>query len=497
MPMGDGDLVMKQSIGNNMHNAIASTHPLVRLATGYSLLTGATSLAFIKSINIRRSNRRHHRRRHDPPSGAVFTRRLPIHQRQRYYLQQQPLQHETSDNGRGEEECLLIPETNPNFNSNATSLSGVQYSQVISGIDALYPPIELMNRNARSRTDGYWKYVERGEKPPQEFTYGEFDIDFFGMLLDRSWEYFVEGMEMSSSSTTSDDDFVVDYKQQQHSIGVTSTPWANRTFCDIGSGAGRLVLTAAALHPSWKLCRGIEILNGLHNMSVSIANSCRIDDDATERQWLGMNDGEDFQFALHIPYNNESGDADAIPSSTSSSDTCTTKYLPLAPIEFACGSFTNPYEYLGDIDCAFVFSSCMKPDIVRDLSAAIGRQCKPGTIVITTEFPLFLQGSVDPVENDASMPHGPYEIQLLEKIDGWCWLLGGESTAYIHRVKTSLWEDYAGPRIMPQSSLEEEAFHLVQLIENGTLTDTSDFLRRVRNEMIFHDLPPEFIPDMD
>jgi len=139
----------------------------------------------------------------------------------------------------------------------------------------------------------------------------------------------------------------------------------------------------------------------------------------------------------------------------------------------------------------------MKPDIVRDLSAAIGRQCKPGTIVITTEFPLFLQGSVDPVENDASMPHGPYEIQLLEKIDGWCWLLGGESTAYIHRVKTSLWEDYAGPRIMPQSSLEEEAFHLVQLIENGTLTDTSDFLRRVRNEMIFHDLPPEFIPDMD
>ena len=90
-----------------------------------------------------------------------------------------------------------------------------------------------------------------------------------------------------------------------------------------------------------------------------------------------------------------------------------------------------------------------------------------------------------------------YEIELLEKVDGWCWLLGGESTAYIHRVKRSSWEDYAGPRRRPQSSLEEEAYNLVQLIENGTLTNKNDFLRRVRNSMIFHDLPPEFIPEIE
>ena len=463
-----------------------SNHRFVLIAMGSALLTATAAVAFITPPNNRcRWSNRNRPRRHPPPGVVVGVSGRLSSQRRHHYLHQHPLHHETSNNGG--EECLLLPETNPNFNANATSLSGVLFSQVISGIDALYPPHELSYRNAKSRTDGYWTYVKRGEQPPQELTYGEFDIDFFGMLLDKSWEYFVHDME-TSSTTRDDDDLTVGHNHVHH-IGIESRPWENRTFCDIGSGAGRLVLTAAALHPGWALCRGIEILNGLHNMSVSIANGCRRQKnaDATEMQRLGVND--DDVFALRILCNNSSDDA--IQSNTVAGST---KYLPLAPLEFTCGSFTDPYEYLGDIDCIFVFSSCMKPDIVQDLSAAIGRQCKPGTIVITTEFPLFLRGIVDPVDNDATMPHGPYEIELLEKIDGWCWLLGGESTAYIHRVKTSLWEDYAGPRRKSQNSLEEEAFNLVQLIENGTLTDTNDFLRRVRNAMIFHDLPAEFIP---
>ena len=139
----------------------------------------------------------------------------------------------------------------------------------------------------------------------------------------------------------------------------------------------------------------------------------------------------------------------------------------------------------------------MKPELVKELSIAIGRQCKPGTIIITTEFPLFLSGTIEPLDMDESMPHGEYEIQLLEKIDGWCWLLGGQSTAYIHRVQTSLWEQYDGPRPMPHISLEEEAYQLVQLIESGKLTDSNEFLRRVRNDMIFNGLPEEFIPNLD
>ncbi len=364
----------------------------------------------------------------------------------------------------GEEECALIPVVNPNFDPNARSLSGVPYARVISGIDALYPPRELSNRNAMSRTDGYWKYVARGERPPSEFTYGEFDVDFFGMLLDKSWEHYLDGM--------------TDRDGRQVDSGPT--PWKDKTFCDIGSGAGRLVLSAAALHPEWKLCRGLEILDGLHNMSRLIANRCVVDDDRES----GVIDG-DSHHVLRIPPT----DGDAI--------SCTSGHLPLAPIEFTCGSFTNPYEYLGDIDCSFVFSSCMKPDLVEELSVAIGRQCKPGTIIITTEFPLFLKGNIEQLADDESMPHGRYEIQLLEKINGFCWLLGGESTAYIHRVITSLWTEYSGPKKPPQSSLEEEAFKLVLLIEKGELTDTNAFLRNVRNDMIFHDLPQEFLPDVE
>lgn len=329
--------------------------------------------------------------------------------------------------------------------TNVTSLSGVSYADVISGIDALYPPNELSNRNAKSRTDGYWKYVARGERPPQELIYGEFDIDFLGILLERSWGHYLEGIK-------GDDN---DINRQQSSM----TPWSNKTFCDIGSGAGRLVIAAAALYPEWKLCRGLEILEGLHNMSLLVVDNCLYEKE--KRRLYKTN-------------------------------------LQLAPIDFTLGSFTNPYEHLGDIDCAFVFSSCMKPELVKELSVAIGRQCKNGTIIITTESPLFLKGNIDRLKDDESMPHGRYEIQLLEKINGPCWVLGGESTAYIHRVVASLSKEYGvGPKQPRQISLEEDAFRLVHLIENGELTDTNAFLRRVRNDMIFHDLPQEFLPDVE
>jgi len=427
----------------------------ILLTTVALIFTGKPSTSFTAS---RRNPRRHHHPHPSPP----FSNEFPINRQRRKWQRRRGI------NAEKEEECLLIPEANPDSNPNATSLSGVPYSLVVSGIDELYPPYELSNRNARSRTDGYWKFVERGERPPQEFTYGEFDIEFFGMLLDRTWEHYSEGLGGGDDDAT-----------------IRKRPWSGKTFCDIGSGAGRLVLAAAALHPEWKVCRGLEILEGLHDMSTSIADGCRVVD-AAEKQRLGISD-DVLHHILRIP-SNES-------HARSCADEGRADYLRLAPIQFTCGSFTNPYVYLGDIDCAFVFSSCMKPDVVKELSIAIGRQFKPGTIIITTEFPLFLHGSID-IE-DESMPHGPYEIQLLEKVDGWCWLLGGSSTAYIHRVRTSLWEEYAGPKEMPQFSLEEEAFHLVQSIESGELTNPQEFLRKVRNDMIFHSVPQEFLPDIE
>lgn len=348
--------------------------------------------------------------------------------------------HQTLD-----DECLF-PQTDPDFDPETKSLSGVAYALVQKGIDNLYPPTELSSRNAMSRTDGYWKFVEKGAKPPLEFTYGEFDLFFFGKLLDRAWEYYGE--------TTHD-----------------KTAWENKTFCDIGSGTGRLVLSAAALHPQWRVCKGLEILQGIHNVSVSIAEGCIV---ASERE-----DGN-IKSVLSIP-----------------SDEDETTFLDLAPMQMIHGSFTDPYQYLGDVDCAFVFSSCMNPALLEELSIAIGRQCRPGTIIITTEFPLFLRGHIDAMQVDPSMPFGDHEIELLDKIDGWCWLMGGESTAYIHRVKRSLSEDYGGPREVPYLGLKEEAFQLVQLMENGELTDTKEFMRNVRNNMIFNGLPPEFLPEVD
>ena len=64
--------------------------------------------------------------------------------------------------------------------------------------------------------------------------------------------------------------------------------------------------------------------------------------------------------------------------------------------------------------------------------------------------------------------------------------LFSESTAYIHRVKTSLHEQYGGPRQKPKLSVEEEAFQIVKKIENGTLTDTDEFMRKVKNDMFYH-----------
>lgn len=65
---------------------------------------------------------------------------------------------------------------------------------------------------------------------------------------------------------------------------------------------------------------------------------------------------------------------------------------------------------------------------------AIRRQCRPGTVVITTDHMFPLKGYIEPVEEDDRMPSGEYELQLEDKINRWCWLTGGSSTAFIHTI---------------------------------------------------------------
>lgn len=75
---------------------------------------------------------------------------------------------------------------------------------------------------------------EVAEQDRTELTYGEFDLDGFHEALD---------------------------------CAVDGLPDLRRcTFCDLGSGAGRLVLAAAARYP-WEKCVGIEALPDLHHMA--------------------------------------------------------------------------------------------------------------------------------------------------------------------------------------------------------------------------------------
>ncbi|CAB9505118.1 Histone methylation protein DOT1 [Seminavis robusta] len=385
----------------------------------------------------------------------------------------------------------LLPEENPDIDENQESLSGVSYRQVLQGLSRLYPPESLEERNAASRTDGYWPFIQKGQDPPKQFTYGEFDLGFFAQLLDRV--------------------------QQEYDTSNDGDGWKDKVFCDIGSGAGRLVLAAAALHPQWKLCRGIEILQGISDVANAKLQECRDtavtgsseeeeeqqqqvddskeEDDDDDEEWVENEHG--------LLIKRETPEGPEEPETSEEIDATATyrlaiddnQRLPLAPVEFVCGSFEDPYLYFGDVDCVFCFSSCMSESILQSLSQAIGRQCKPGAIVITTDFSLELEGYIGPYPDDDELPYGGYQLELVEHVDGYCWLTGGQSTAYIHRVQKSLWEPGSGPRIKPELPASEKAFRAIQAMEQERDEAAVKFLSGVRNNMVFAGYPEQWMPD--
>jgi len=539
----------------------------------------------------------------------------------------------------------LVPEDNQSVDPNRLSVSGVPHKKVLSGLNELYPPQDFSERNAISRTDGYWSFIKNGEDVPQSLTYGEFDFLFFSELLDRAHHhYFIE-------------------KGQRNG-------WDGKVFVDIGSGTGRLVIGASALHPGFSKCKGVEVLRGIHNEALQKLEKCNkhkivedgghfseISQPATDikeednigeldsavgesidaepftsemiemqkvlqqmsaEEWQDMmgdivldndsstytyventdttntkdaiivnNDvkgegvkyleeaakenGDEYLNARDVPCNihpeysipseadlitiygvDDEDDAaiehmfdsmeefDNLPmeewkliygddavkrkdfiiradtdlqtevgeDSTRQHKKATsgeyalhspsdpnpisygTNELPLAPIEFSCGSFEDPYEYIGDADVAFVFSTCLPENLISSLSQAFGRQCKPGTIIITTDYKLNLEGYVDPVEDDPNLPFGEFRFEILEEIDGDCWVVGGVSTAYIHRVVQSLWVDVMVEngdwKEKPKLSLEEEARNIIEAMEGNKLTNTTRFVRSVQNLLAFH-----------
>ncbi len=340
--------------------------------------------------------------------------------------------------------------------------------EVMLGLNHLYPPDDLSKRNSMSRTDGYWSYISNGEEPPIHLTYGEFDFFFFADLLKKADIYL---QQQNQNLYTI------------HNADETSC-LSGKTFVDIGSGTGRLVLGAAALHPHLKISKGIEILPGIHEGAIKILEKCStLSNDMsketspnnhgdkkdmntmtfTNEQWKDLSLGK----SLNVPppqktYDDRENDpldvpveekeqkmakSHKLPCPCEEGSTKITKSLPLSPIKFSCGSFEDPYEYVGDADVVFVFSTCWTQDMMKSLAQCIGRQCKPGTIAITTEFPMPLSGVVEAVEDDPEVPFGEYEMELVEKLDGYCGVTGGVSTAYIHRVVESLYEEEVDQKI--------------------------------------------------
>lgn len=244
-------------------------------------------------------------------------------------------------------------------NPESTSLANIRYKTALSTLNQIYPTEAIEERYTKSRSDGYWAYIRNGEEPPLEYTYGEFDFLFFAHLLDRAHIHYLNDNGNNSNEEKS---------------------WKDKTFLDIGSGSGRLVIGASSLHPNMKLCRGIEILNGIHDIAVE-----KLEDIHTNKK-----------------YN-----------------------MKLSPISFECASITSPnIRNLKDVDVCFMFSSCMKGALLNEIGSAIGKQLKKGAIVITTDYSLIFE----PAQESNKY------FRIMEVIHGYCEVVGGTTTAFVHRV---------------------------------------------------------------
>lgn len=412
------------------------------------------------------------------------------------------------------------------------------YDAILESIDEVFPPNLLNQRIALSRKDGYWPFISTGEDPPQEFVYGEFDVEFFCHAIDKARELHPDP----------------------------------QVFCDLGSGTGRLVLVAAALHPSWKLVRGIELLPGIHEQAVAKLDACRrsrVDDigsntpatsgvspsvtstmggvneqtvssgselDAYWKQykpfsapspnddWLNQlsnsfndNDEDDEEKdttltdgGLYLPNTNTNQDDSSIANDntgdmqaySTTDDNGTTQagdyalgskhQLPLAPIQLSCGSFDDPYEFFGDADIIFCFSSAMPYHIMIEMARAVGRQCKEGTLVLTTEYRLPEGGTIDPIEKDSRVPFGSYELELVEELNGTNEATGGESTVFVHRVVKSV--GIGHPISRPEPNVSDMCYDAIQHLQKN---DPQRFLRQVSNQMMFLGLPDSWLPKLD
>jgi len=211
--------------------------------------------------------------------------------------------------------------------------------------------------------------------PPPELTYGEMDVLLFAQLLDDASMY------------------------------MTTPTYDHKLLCDIGSGTGRLVVAASALHPSLHVSVGIEILPGIHELAVQTGMTL-------EKQHRGVLPPHD---------------------------------LPLSPIELICGSITSEAdmklnsELLNRVDLFFLFGSSMPEQVVTEIGHTLGNHAQVGALLI----------SMDKELPTGRMRHPGtgiyYQFEALTKKEGYFGAAagGGTSTAYTYRLIESAASPYA------------------------------------------------------
>lgn len=194
---------------------------------------------------------------------------------------------------------------------------------------------------------------EAADEDRQELTYGEWPLEGFLDALDLA----VDGLSELGSLT----------------------------FCDLGSGTGRLVLAAAARYP-WARCIGIEALVELHYVSDSL----------------------------------QAAALEAAEASSHHLSPCEFRALEVSP--------DTARQQLGEVDVVFVFSTCFDDVTLADtLSAGM----KPGARVLTVDALL-------PNRGDAADDVPSFRL-LSQQV-------AGENTVYLWEVsaeRPALWVDYA------------------------------------------------------
>jgi len=188
----------------------------------------------------------------------------------------------------------------------------------------------------------------------------------------------------------------------------------DRVVCDIGSGTGRLVAAAAALHPRLHRSRGVEVLEKLHGEALDVLRG-NCFDDTTGAMTLPLDLDLDLDLDVNRHVNQGQGHA--------WDETEDSSRLPMAPVDLHCADVTDPSNTdLRDVDVAFVFSTCMPPDLMGRLAQAAARQMLPRTVLVTIDQRL---------PQDASSSKEWWE--LVHTMDGSNALVGGTSTAFVYQ----------------------------------------------------------------